>query len=109
MLMKWRTFSERDSGGRKMAPIWMLTLKCSWPGKVVERMGGGRVIFVAVVVVWRRDGVRVAMTGACWDGKGGVKTCNEGGGRTAAEAIAAAAVRSMVCILDPIVHVWRRT
>ena len=104
MLMKWRTFSERDSGGRRMAPNWILTLKCSWPGKVVDRMGEGRVKFVAVVVVWRRDGMRVAMTGDCWDGEGGFKASNEGDGRTAAEAIVAAAVRSTVCILDLIVH-----
>ena len=108
MLMKWRTFSKTGSGGRKTAPIWMLTLKCSWPGKSVERTGGGRVKFVAVVVVWRRDGVRVARTGDCWDGEEGFKTSDEGAGRTAAEAIVAAAVRIMVCILDLIVHAWRR-
>lgn len=62
MLMKWRTFSETDSGWRKMLPNSRLILKCSWPGKSVTRR---RVAFVAVVVAWRRDGVSVAMTGDC--------------------------------------------
>ena len=63
--MKWRTFSKTLCGGRKMAPIWRLILKCSWLGKSVKRLVWGRVRFVAVVAVWRRDGVRVAMTGDC--------------------------------------------
>ena len=91
-----------------MLPNLMLTLKCSWPGIAVERMGEGRVKFVAVVVDWRRDGVRVAMAGDSWDGIEGFKTSGEGDSRTAAEAVVAAAVTSTVCTLDLIVHVWRR-
>ena len=106
--MKWRTFSKTDSGGSRVVPRWKSTLKCSLPGKAAERGGGGRVKCVAVVVGWRRDGVKVTLTVDCSDGEEGFKTSGEGGGRTAAEAIVAAAVRSTVCILDLIVQAWWR-
>ena len=48
------------------------------------------------------------MTGDCSDGEEGFKASGEGGGRTAAEAIVAATMRSTVCILDLIVHAWWR-